>query len=149
MNNSNKWICNIQYLFSNSKSSVLKVLLKIIIIIILFGPSKWRRLDARNLQLFSMRNHTGFLFYSLYNIWKGPLYRMSRSEFDEWLFGPDTFSGLSRNVWLVVIWVDDKPVANGQRSINMMIWCWYMKYMYLNFRLKWSFKCLILANETK
>ena len=36
-------------------------------------------------------------FYSLYNIWKDQLYRISRSEFYEWLFGPEKFSGLSRN----------------------------------------------------
>ena len=51
-----------------------------------------------------------FYFYSLYNIWKDQLYRISRSEFYEWLFGPEKFSGLSRNgpqdcewdfIWLV------------------------------------------------
>ena len=38
-----------------------------------------------------------FYFYSLYNIWKDQLYRISRSWFYEWLFGPEKFSGLSRN----------------------------------------------------
>ena len=38
-----------------------------------------------------------FYFYSLYNIWKDQLYRISRSESYEWLFGPEKFSGLSRN----------------------------------------------------
>ena len=38
-----------------------------------------------------------FDFYSLYNIWKDQLYRISRPEFYEWLFGPEKFSGLSRN----------------------------------------------------
>ena len=38
-----------------------------------------------------------FDFYSLYNIWTDQLYRLSRSEFHEWLFGPEKFSGLSRN----------------------------------------------------
>ena len=36
-------------------------------------------------------------FYSLYNMWKDQLYRISRSEFNEWLFGAEKFSGLSRN----------------------------------------------------
>ena len=38
-----------------------------------------------------------FYFYSLYNIWKDQLYRISGSEFYEWLFGPEKFSGLTRN----------------------------------------------------
>ena len=38
-----------------------------------------------------------FNFYSLYNIWKDQLCRISGSEFNEWLFGPEKFSGLSRN----------------------------------------------------
>mgnify|MGYP007094270400 CR=1 FL=1 len=38
-----------------------------------------------------------FYFYSLYNIWEDQLYRISRPEFDEWLFGPEKLSGLSRN----------------------------------------------------
>ena len=36
-------------------------------------------------------------FYSLYNMWTDQLYRVSRSEFHEWLFGPEKFSGFSRN----------------------------------------------------
>ena len=36
-------------------------------------------------------------FHSLYNIWKDQLYTRSLSEFYEWLFGPEKFSGLSRN----------------------------------------------------
>ena len=36
-------------------------------------------------------------FYSLYNIWKEQLYRISGSGFHEGLFGPEKFSGLSRN----------------------------------------------------
>ena len=54
--------------------------------IILFVSSKRRRLEARN-----------FYCYSLCNILKDQLYRISRSEFYEWLFGPEKFSGLSRN----------------------------------------------------
>ena len=44
-----------------------------------------------------------FYFYSLYNIWKDQLYRISRSKSYEWLFGPEKFSGLSRNGPLVFI----------------------------------------------
>ena len=36
-------------------------------------------------------------FHSLQNIWKDQLYRTSGSEFCQWLFGPEKFSGLSRN----------------------------------------------------
>ena len=36
-------------------------------------------------------------FYSLYNMWKDQLHRISRLEFYEWLFGPEKLSGLSRN----------------------------------------------------
>ena len=35
--------------------------------------------------------------YSLYNIWKDQLYRISGSEFYEWVFRPVKFSGLLRN----------------------------------------------------
>ena len=38
-----------------------------------------------------------FNFYSLHNIWKDQLNRISGSDFYEWLFGPEKFSGLSRN----------------------------------------------------
>ena len=38
-----------------------------------------------------------FHFYSLYNKWKEQLYRITGSEFYEWLFGPEKISGLSRN----------------------------------------------------
>ena len=38
-----------------------------------------------------------YFYYSLCNILKDQLYRISRSEFYEWLFGPEKFSGLSRN----------------------------------------------------
>ena len=36
-------------------------------------------------------------FDSLHNIWKDQLYRISGSQFYEWLFGPEKFSELSRN----------------------------------------------------
>ena len=38
-----------------------------------------------------------FYFYSLYDIWKDQVCRISRPGFYEWLFGPEKFSGLSRN----------------------------------------------------
>ena len=38
-----------------------------------------------------------FIFYSLYNVWKGQLHRVSGPEFYEWLYGTKKFSGLSRN----------------------------------------------------
>lgn len=38
-----------------------------------------------------------FNFYSLQNIWKDQPYRISRSEFYEWLYGPEKCSGLSRS----------------------------------------------------
>ena len=34
-----------------------------------------------------------FCFYSPYNTWKDQLYRISKSEFYEWLFGPENSSG--------------------------------------------------------
>ena len=40
---------------------------------------------------------THFYYFSLCNIWKEQLCRISRSEFYEWLFRPEKFSGLSRN----------------------------------------------------
>ena len=43
-----------------------------------------------------------FNLYSLYNLWTDQLNRLSRSEFHEWLFGPEKFSGLSRNGPLVL-----------------------------------------------
>ena len=41
-----------------------------------------------------------FNFYSLYNIWKDQLYRISRLKFYEWLFGPVKFLGLLGNARL-------------------------------------------------
>ena len=38
-----------------------------------------------------------FNFPSLYDIWKDQFYRISGSEFYEWLFGAENFGGLSRN----------------------------------------------------
>ena len=38
-----------------------------------------------------------FNYYPLYNIWEDQLHRISGSEFYKWLFGPEKFSGLSRN----------------------------------------------------
>ena len=58
--------------------------------IIFFVSLKRRRLEARNFSSY-------FNFYSLYNISKRQLYRISGLEFYEWLFGSEKFSGLSRN----------------------------------------------------
>ena len=44
-----------------------------------------------------------FTFSSLYIMWKDQLYRTSGLEFYGWLFGPEKFSGLSRNGPLVSI----------------------------------------------
>jgi len=38
-----------------------------------------------------------------FTIWKEKLYRLSGSQFHEWLFGLDIFSGLSRNRFLVPV----------------------------------------------
>ena len=38
-----------------------------------------------------------FNLYSFYNLWKEQFNRVSVSQFCEWLFGPQKFSGLSRN----------------------------------------------------
>ena len=56
----------------------------------LFISSKRRSLEARSFTVI-------LNFYSVYNIWKDQLYRMSGSEFYEWLFGPDKYSELSSN----------------------------------------------------
>ena len=55
-----------------------------------------------------------FYFYSLYNIWEDQLYRISWPEFDEWLFGPEKLSGLSRN----------KPQGLVSRKSNRPGPCW-------------------------
>ena len=46
---------------------------------------------------------SNFSFYSFYNILKDQLDKISGSEFDEWLFGPEKFSGLSRNGPLALV----------------------------------------------
>ena len=77
-----------------------------------------------------------FYFYSLYNIWEDQLYRISRPEFDEWLFGPENLSGLSRNRPQVIHTVHnsikiiisipqnrkrcDGPTHNGQGSQHFL-----------------------------
>ena len=55
-----------------------------------FVSSKRRRLEARNFSVY-------FNFHSLYKTWKHQSYKISGSEYYEWLFGPVNFSGLSRN----------------------------------------------------
>ena len=49
-----------------------------------------------------------FNFYSLYNKWKDRLSRTSGSQFYEWLFGPEKFSGRSRHGPLVLPVEKDK-----------------------------------------
>ena len=46
--------------------------------------------------------------------------------------------GCQANWKLVVMWVDDKPVDDGCRSL--FIWCCYKKFIYLNCGLKRSLK---------
>ena len=56
----------------------------------LFVSSKRRRLDAQNFAVIFI-----FIFHTTYE--KDQLHRISGSEFYEWLFGPEHFSGFSRN----------------------------------------------------
>ena len=58
--------------------------------IILFVSSKRRRLEVRNFAVI-------FIYIPFTTYEKTQLYRVSRSEFYEWLFCPEKFSGLSRN----------------------------------------------------
>ena len=58
--------------------------------IILLVSSKRRRLEAQNLAVI-------LIFHSLTTYQKKQLYRISGSEFYEWLVGPEKFAGLSRN----------------------------------------------------
>ena len=67
-------------------SKVPKLFWRILGDIILLGSSKRRRLEERNFAV--------ILIYSLYNIRKYQPNRISGSEFYEWLFGPEKFSGL-------------------------------------------------------
>ena len=61
----------------------------------LFVSSKRRRLDAQNFAVI-------FIFISYTTYEKDQLHRISGSEFYEWLFGPEHFSGFSRNGSLVL-----------------------------------------------
>ena len=70
-------------------SKVPKLFGGISVDIVLIVSSKRRLLEARNCSYFNL--------CSLYNIWKDQLYIISGSELYEWLFGPEKFSGLSRN----------------------------------------------------
>jgi len=58
--------------------------------IILFASSKRKRLEVRNFAVILI-----FIPFTTYH--KKLLYRISGSQLYEWLFGPDTFSGLLRN----------------------------------------------------
>ena len=55
------------------------------------------RVRHNSLCIFKRKASRGTYLYSLYNIWEDQLYTINRSEFCEWLFGPEKFSGLSRN----------------------------------------------------
>ena len=61
--------------------------------IIPFVSAQRRRFEARNFAVFI------FIPFTTYE--KDQLYRISRLEFYEWLFGPEKISGLSRNGPLV------------------------------------------------
>ena len=101
-----------------------------------------------------------FYFYSLYNIWKDQLYRISRSYFYEWLFGSEKFSGLSRNgpldsnpdlcdagavlhqlsydanCELVIIWFYGKPVDCGYtylRRSSALKYCFHPQFTNMKF----------------
>ena len=60
--------------------------------IILFVCSKRRRVEALNFAAAVILLYIPFTTYE-----KKQLYRISGSQFYEWLFGPEMFSGLSRN----------------------------------------------------
>ena len=47
------------------------------------------------LQANKLRNPISF--YYIKNVLKDQLFKISRLQFDDWLFGPEKFSGLSRN----------------------------------------------------
>ena len=59
-----------------------------------------------------------FYFYSLYNILKDQLYRISRSWFYEWLFGPEKFSGLSRNGPLITKGCCATGIPSIEKSVD-------------------------------
>ena len=71
-------------------SKIPKLFGRILCDIVLFVCSQGRRLDARNFAV--------ILFFTPFKTLKDQLYRVSRSEFYEWPFGPEKFSELSRNV---------------------------------------------------
>ena len=90
--------------------------------IFLFVSSK--RKASRGMKLCS-----SFTSYSLYNIWKGQLYRISGSQFYQWLFGPEKFSGLSRNGHLVSKIIAAIPlemvlhIGDHDRSLTLCCFC--------------------------
>ena len=105
-------------------------------------PKLFGRISGNSLCIFKTKASRGtklcsyFCFYSLYNTWKNQLYRISRSYFYEWLFGPEKFSGLSRNGpqprclgYKVVLYsfymcnrrptdVDSDTCCNGRKGVN-------------------------------
>ena len=56
-------------------------------------PKSFGRISGYIILFVSSKLSSYFDFYSLYNISKDQLYRISGSEFYEWLFEPEKFSG--------------------------------------------------------
>ena len=73
-----------------------------------------------------------FNFYFIYNKWKDQFYRINGSEFYEWLLGPETFSGLSRN----------EPPRVGRKDglQRSMLFCSSLKLEKTRWNV-WSLKC--------
>ena len=69
-----------------------------------------------------------FNFYSRHNIWKKQLYRVSGSEFYEWLFWPEKFSGLSRSgpqefiIRSIVHWINRFLLGPSISSRGKSLW---------------------------
>ena len=59
-------------------------------------------------------------FYSLYNIWKDQLYRVSRSEFYEWLFGPVSRKTLNFS-GDIILFVSSKRRCSVSRNFAVIL----------------------------
>mgnify|MGYP006973389328 CR=1 FL=1 len=59
-----------------------------------------------------------FNCYSLYNLWKDQLYRISGSQLYEWLFGPEKFSGL----WRYGPLISCSPVILDRSTCSQGLW---------------------------
>ena len=64
-----------------------------------------------------------FNCYSLYNLWKEQLNRISGSQFYEWLFGPEKFSRLSRNGSQFLRKLLHWPMANAWK-LSLITFYW-------------------------